>query len=68
MNRYRLVLVPGAPAPEKSGYVFCADGEGARTAARQLLQSHPAYRAVRIHDGDLLVCEIARDRPAEAAE
>jgi hypothetical protein len=69
MIRYRLVLVGEPPITDRSGYLFCTKQDGARASAKTLLESHPAYAAVRIYDGDRLVGEIARDRPfADAAE
>ncbi len=71
MIRYRLVLVGEPPITVRSGYLLCAKPDWARlrASAKTLLESHPAYAAVRIYDGDQLVGEIARDRPfADAAE
>ena len=62
MNSYKLVLVGDAPSAERTGYVYCANDDQARSAARALLQFHLEHAAVYAYEGDRLVCEILRDR------
>ena len=62
MNPYRLVLAMEGDAPRRTGYVFCADDDHARTAAQALLEFHADALAVEVHDDDnSLVCRVERD-------
>ncbi len=60
MNSYRLVLVAEGSLPERTGYVFCADDEAAKEAARSLLRGNQGHVSVLIYQDGRRVGEIVR--------
>lgn len=60
MNRYRVVLLAEGGRELSAGYQFSADDEKACASAEHLLRSSPRAMAVRVLDGERLVCTYER--------
>ncbi len=60
MTQYRIVLIGRDRLELGSGYLFSGDDASACASAERLIQSSPQAAAVRVLDGERLVCSFER--------
>ncbi len=60
MTQYRVVLLAQGGGELSSGYLFSGDDHSACASAERLMQSNSKAVAVRVLDGERLVCSYER--------
>ena len=56
MIHYRVILLGRDGEELSSGYLFAADDDSACDSARRLMRARPAAQAVKVLEGERLVC------------
>ncbi len=60
MTQYRIVLIADGGRELSSGYLFSSDDDSACASAERLMQSNPEAVAVRVLEGQRVVCSYER--------